>query len=100
MKVLALKLEQKLLTLPQPESADSTVDRLERMPWLPLTISAEVPVAKFTLRDLFYLVEGSIVETACNQLSNVPMRANNVLVGWGEFEVMGNHRAVRFSDPA
>jgi len=87
----------------QPLPVDSTaneIDRLDRMPWLPCTLSVEVPVVRFTIGDLLCLQEGSIVETACHQTSDVPLRVNHLLIGWTEFEVIGDRLAVRITDQA
>jgi flagellar motor switch/type III secretory pathway protein FliN len=75
-------------------------DRLDRMPWLPCTLSVDVPVVQFTIGDMLRLAEGSIVETACHQTSDVPLRVNHLLIGWTEFEVIGDRLAVRITDQA
>ncbi len=92
--------EPKIAEIPLPETAAGETDRLDRMPWLPCTLSVDVPVVQFTIGDLLCLTEGSIVETACNQTSDVPLRVNNLLIGWTEFEVIGDRLAVRITDQA
>ena len=52
------------------------------------------------LGDLLRLNKGSIVETACPYTSDVPLRANGLLIGWTEFEVIGNRLAVRITELA
>ena len=86
--------------LPTIDSAVSAKDLLDRMPWLPCTLSVEVPIVRFTIGDLLSLAPGSIVETACHQTSDVPLRINQLLVGWTEFEVIGDRLAVRITDQA
>jgi flagellar motor switch/type III secretory pathway protein FliN len=86
--------------LPQPELAANETDPFDRMPWLPCTLSVDVPVVQFTIADLLSLTRGSIVETACHQTSDVPLRINQLLVGWTEFEVIGDRLAVRITDQA
>jgi flagellar motor switch/type III secretory pathway protein FliN len=76
---------------------------LERAPsellyWLPCTLVLEIPVVKFTVGDLLGLTTGSIVETAYHQSSDLPLRVNGQLVGWTEFEVVGERLAVRLTD--
>jgi flagellar motor switch/type III secretory pathway protein FliN len=91
---------------PVPTPADShllsvptsTPDPLESMPWLPCTLTLEVPVVRFTIGDLFTLAKGSIVETGCHHTSDVPLRVNGLLIGWTEFEVIDDHLAVRITD--
>lgn len=75
-------------------------DLLDTMPWLPCTLTLEVPVVRFTIADLLALSKGSIVETACHHTSDVPLRVNQVLIGWTEFEVIGERLAVRITDQA
>jgi flagellar motor switch/type III secretory pathway protein FliN len=75
-------------------------DGLDSMPWLPCTVSLEVPAVRFTIADLLALTKGSIVETACHHTSDVPLRVNKVLIGWTEFEVVGDRLAVRITDQA
>jgi flagellar motor switch/type III secretory pathway protein FliN len=70
------------------------------MPWLPCTLSVDLPVVRFTIGDLLHLTPGSIVETACHQTSDVPVRVNTLLMGWTEFEVVGDRLAVRITDLA
>ena len=53
---------------------------------------------KFTVGDLLTLTKGSIVETAYHQSSDLPLRVNGQLVGWTEFEVVGERLAVRLTD--
>ena len=81
-----------------PFSTSSTEDRLDTMPWLPCTLSLELPVVRFTIADLLKLTKGSIVETACHHTSDVPLRVNRVLIGWTEFEVISDRLAVRITD--
>jgi flagellar motor switch/type III secretory pathway protein FliN len=53
---------------------------------------------RFTIADLLSLKEGSIVETACHHTSDVPLRVNQLLIGWTEFEVVGDRLAVRITE--
>jgi len=85
-------------TLPAP--APTEQDPLDTIPWLPCTLSVELPVVRFTIGDLLQLAKGSIVETACHQTSDVPLRVNRLLIGWTEFDVVGDRIAVRITDQA
>lgn len=80
---------------PVPPAAQ---DPLDALPWLPCSLTLEVPVVRFTIGDLLALVEGSIVETACHHTSDVPLRVNNLLIGWTEFEALGDRLAVRITE--
>ena len=73
-------------------------DPLDSMPWLPCTLTLEVPVVRFTIRDLLALKEGSIVETASHHTSDVPLRENQLLIGWTEFEAVEDRLAVRMTE--
>ena len=73
-------------------------DPFEQLPWLPCTLSLDIPVINFTVRDLLGLVKGTIVETAYHQSSDLPLKVNGQLVGWTEFEVVGDRLAVRLTD--
>jgi flagellar motor switch/type III secretory pathway protein FliN len=75
-------------------------DPLDSMSWLPCTLSLDLPVLRFTIGDLLTLSKGSIVETACHHTSDVPLRVNQLLIGWTEFEVIGDRLAVRITDQA
>jgi flagellar motor switch/type III secretory pathway protein FliN len=73
-------------------------DPAEVLPWLPCTLALDIPVVKFTVGDLLNLTRGSVVETAYHQSSDLPLRVNGQLVGWTEFEVVGDRLAVRLTD--
>ena len=73
-------------------------DPSEFLPWLPCTLALDLPVLRFTVGDLLSLTNGSIVETSYHQSSDLPLRVNGQLVGWTEFEVVGERLAVRLTD--
>lgn len=81
-------------------SAAAPADALDTMPWLPCTLTLEIPVVGFTIGDLLSLKKGSIVETACHHTSDVPLRVNQLLIGWTEFDVIGDRLAVRITEQA
>src|SRR5579863_3465570 len=86
---------------PKPAASQpvpSQKDQLDGLPWLPCILTLEVPVVRFTIADLLALKEGSIVETACHHTSDVPLRANQLLIGWTEFEVVEDRLAVRITE--
>ena len=70
----------------------------EYLPWLPCTLALDLPVMNFKIGDLLSLTRGSIVETGYHQSSDLPLRVNGQLVGWTEFEVVGERLAVRLTD--
>ena|SRR5690242_15849122 len=73
---------------------------VERFGWLTCELSLEIPVANFKVGDLLSLTKGSIVETGCHYTSDIPLRANGLLIGWTEFEVIGSRIAVRVTELA
>jgi flagellar motor switch/type III secretory pathway protein FliN len=83
-----------------PQLVERSLERdpCEALPWLPCKLALDIPVVKFTVRDLLCLGKGSIVETAYHQSSDLPLRVNGQLVGWTEFEVVGDRLAVRLTD--
>jgi len=85
---------------PAATGPQSEPDPLDTMPWLPCTLALDVPVVRFTIGDLLKLTIGSIVETACHHTSDVPLRVNRLLIGWTEFEAVGDRLAVRITDQA
>jgi flagellar motor switch/type III secretory pathway protein FliN len=95
---------QKLDAKPADATASSTTpsgpDPLDSLPWLPFTLSLELPLVGFTIGDLLRLTKGSVVATACHHTSDVPLRANQLLIGWTEFDVVGDRLAVRITDQA
>jgi flagellar motor switch/type III secretory pathway protein FliN len=82
---------------PSPERP-KPLDPGEFLPWLPCILALDLPVVKFTVGDLLSLTKGSIVETAYHQSSDLPLHVNGQLVGWTEFEVVGERLAVRLTD--
>lgn len=80
------------------EPLPSLQDRLDSVPWLPCILTVEVPVVRFTIADLLGMKEGTIVETSCHYTSDLPLRVNQLLVGWTEFEVVGDRLAVRITE--
>ena len=68
------------------------------LPWLPCTLALEVPVVGFTVGSLLALTEGSLVQTAFSQSSDIPLEVNGVLMAWTEFEVVGERLAARITE--
>ncbi len=91
-------LEGKTTKVPLVVDRSNEKDPSELFPWLPCTLAVDLPVVRFTVGDLVTLGPGSIVETAYHQSSDLPLRVNGQLVGWTEFEVVGERLAVRLTD--
>ena len=65
---------------------------------LPCRLSVDVPLLRFTVRDLLQLENGSIVESKIVNGGDVPVYANKRLIGWAEFEVVGPRLAIRLTE--
>jgi flagellar motor switch/type III secretory pathway protein FliN len=91
------------IQIPQPVAPVSRAVATERsakdvLPWLPCTLALEVPLVGFTVGSLLELEEGSLVQTACSQSSDIPLRVNGVLMAFTEFEVLGERLAARITE--
>jgi flagellar motor switch/type III secretory pathway protein FliN len=81
-------------------AVESRKDPIEILGGLPCQLSLQIPVVNFTVADLLRLDKDSIVETASPSTSDIPVRANGLLIAWSEFEVVGNHLALRITQLA
>lgn len=70
----------------------------EEAGWLECQLSVELPLHKFTVRDLLQLTVGSIVETNWRNGHDMPLRVNHRQVAWVEFEALGESLAVRVTE--
>jgi len=70
----------------------------EQAALLPCVLSVDVPLKRFTVRDLLRLAPGSIVESKNVNGADVPVVVNTRLIGWAEFEVVGQRLAVRLTE--
>jgi len=66
--------------------------------WLLCQLSLELPVAQFTVRELLRLQAGSLVLTHWSCGAEVPLRADGQLIGWAEFEPVGDHIGARITE--
>lgn len=66
--------------------------------WLACELSLDLPVPKFTVKDLLCLHPQCIVETKWSQSRDIPLRANGKLLAWSELEVVGERLAVRLTE--
>ena len=100
MSAAAVQLAKEPQVVKTPEPTPSLKSELADFGWLPCTLSLEIPTIKFTVGDLLRLQKGSIVETGSHFATDIPLRANGLLIGWTEFEVIGNRLAVRITELA
>jgi len=66
--------------------------------FLPCVLSVDVPLSNFTVRDLLQLEKGSIVESKNVNGADVPVVVNSKLIGWAEFEVVGQRLTIRLTE--
>lgn len=66
--------------------------------WLPCNLSLELPLAQFTVKELLRLRVGNIALTHWSRGAEVPLRANGQLIGWVEFEPVGDHIGGRITE--
>jgi flagellar motor switch protein FliN len=89
----------------QPGPAAATVadppgERWARVDQLPCLLTIEIPVPGFTVADLVNLERGRIIATRWTVGQDVPLRINDALIAWSEFEVVQNRLAVRLTELA
>lgn len=75
-------------------------DPLARAYDLPCTLVLEVAVVDFSVGSLMHLEPGTILRTAAQHNEDVTLKVNGQLVGVGEFDVIGDHLAVRLTGMA
>jgi len=67
---------------------------------LPCLLSVDLPLRKFTVRDLLRLEPGAVVESRNPEGSDVPVTVNSQLVAWAELEVVSKRLAIRLTELA
>ena len=77
--------------------ASITEETWQEVGWLSCSLSVDLPLPHFTVRDLLLLAPGSILRSQTPKGSDVPVSVNSQLVGWAEFEVVGQRLAVRLT---
>jgi len=73
-------------------------EKWRQLCWLPCDITLDLPLARFTVRDLLQLRAGAVVETCYSRGAEIPLRANGQLIGWAEFEPVADHIGVRITE--
>jgi flagellar motor switch/type III secretory pathway protein FliN len=65
---------------------------------LPCRLTVDVPLPGFTVADALRLRQSSVINSHWVVGADVPLRLNGELIARGEFEVVGNHLAVRLTE--
>ena len=84
------------------KASDIGIDETRWRPLLglPCELSVDLALPKFTVADLLQLAVGSVMKTGWRVARDVPLRVNDTLIGWSEFEAVGNRLAVRLTELA
>ena len=83
-------------TLAQPAEANS--EAWAQALTLLCNLTVDMPLPGFTLGDALRLQEKSVIDSHWRVGRDIPLRVNGKLVASGEFEVVGNHLAVRLTE--
>ena len=93
--------ETPLLAPQAATSADGWMKRIEEHPaWpslarVPETLTALIPLRRFTVRSLLLLDKGQMIESNRSLAEDIPMKIGGVQIAWGEFEVVERTMALR-----
>jgi flagellar motor switch/type III secretory pathway protein FliN len=84
----------------EPRRDDTAIvqKRWEAAARLQCTLSIELAAPGITVGDLLDLKAGSVIKSQHLQSSSVPVRVNGVTIARGDFEVIGEHLAVRIAE--
>jgi flagellar motor switch/type III secretory pathway protein FliN len=66
--------------------------------WLPCRLSVDLAVPDFTIGDLLRLQPNNLLDSQWKQNADVPLRINGLLIGYAEFELLGEKAAVRVTE--
>ncbi len=83
---------------PQAKEKERGTSPIDAYLWLRCKTTAEIPVPGFTVGDLLNLRVGSVVQTATPVANDVPVKANNIPLGRGRFEVVEDRLVVRITE--
>lgn len=65
---------------------------------LPCDLTLDLPIPDFTVADLLRLHKGDLLETRWAQSEDVPVRINDQLVAWAEFEAIDGTLGMRITE--
>jgi flagellar motor switch/type III secretory pathway protein FliN len=81
-----------------PINALTTGEAWSEAMWLPCRLSVELVIPHFTIGDLLRLEAGTIIDAQWDQNADVPLRVNGLVIGYAEFEVIGDKAGVRLTE--
>ncbi|MFZ1132488.1 MAG: FliM/FliN family flagellar motor C-terminal domain-containing protein [Terriglobales bacterium] len=91
---------------PKPEASAATplsdplAERWQRLELLPCLLTIEILLPGFTVADLVHLEPGRIIASRWTVGQDIPLRINDELIAWSEFEIVQNRLAVRLTELA
>ena len=71
-----------------------------RLELLPCLLTIEISLPGFTVADLSMLSQASIIASRWTVGQDIPLRINDELIAWSEFEIVQNRLAVRLTELA
>jgi flagellar motor switch/type III secretory pathway protein FliN len=80
----------------QPTKASSQA--WERALALVGKLTVDMPIPSFTVSDALRLEKHSVIDSHWRVDADIALRVNGRLIAGGEFEVVGNHLAVRLTE--
>jgi len=89
--------EPALVMQPQSDAAVHPDAWAQVLP-LPCRLTVDVPLPGFTVADALRLRRSSVINSDWRLGTDIPLRLNGELIARGEFEVVGNHLAVRLTE--
>lgn len=78
----------------------STADAWDQVRNLACEFTVDIALPAFKVGDVLKLAQRAVVNTLWPLERDVPLRVNGVVIGYGEFEVVKNHLAVRLTELA
>ena len=89
-----------LATAGKPEAGHGEEDdvRWRRVLGLPCLLTVDLTMPDFKVADLLHLRVGSVINAHWGLGRDVPLRLNGTLLGWSEFEMVGDKLAVRVTE--
>jgi len=67
---------------------------------LPCNLTVDLELAGFKVSDMLKMGPGTVLGSAWAVRRDVPLRVNGNVIGWSEFEVVGDTLAVRLTELA
>jgi flagellar motor switch/type III secretory pathway protein FliN len=89
-----------VMPAPAPTTAKERDESWGELLQVPTTVTVDVPIAKLTVRELFRLQKGSVLASTQVSGVQVPIAISGRLIAWGEFQVAGDHLALRIVELA